>query len=134
MCIWPIINLKGLFFLIYAKLKMKHHKNAYRNNQKKIVNLTNYPSFLNRLQTSSLSCYFYYIFSFKCSIDNQRFHTFCKKFNPSLFLPFFIKMYTFLTYSVDTGRKLNLHKTFRTRPGCLLNVLCTFTLRPVCTR
>ena len=32
---------------------------------------------------------------------------------------------------VDTGRKLNVHKTFRRRPGLLLNVLCTFNLRPV---
>ena len=31
---------------------------------------------------------------------------------------------------VDTGRKLNVHKTFRRR---LLNVLCTFNLRPVST-
>ena len=34
---------------------------------------------------------------------------------------------------VDTGRKLNIHKTFRRRPGRLLNVLCTFNLRPVHT-
>ena len=34
---------------------------------------------------------------------------------------------------VDTGRKLNLHKTFRRRPGRLLNVLCTFHLHPVST-
>ena len=34
---------------------------------------------------------------------------------------------------VDTGRKLNVHKTFRRRPGGLLNVLCTFNLRPVST-
>ena len=27
---------------------------------------------------------------------------------------------------VDTGRKLNIHKTFIGRPGHLLNVLCTF--------
>ena len=33
----------------------------------------------------------------------------------------------------DTVRKLNVHKTFRTRPGRLLNVLCTFNLRPVST-
>ena len=26
----------------------------------------------------------------------------------------------------DTGRKLNVHKTFRRRPGRLLKVLCTF--------
>ena len=37
-------------------------------------------------------------------------------------------------YPVDTGRKLNVHKTFRRRPGRLLNVLCTFNLRPVSTR
>ena len=32
---------------------------------------------------------------------------------------------------VYTGRKLNVHKTFRRRPGHLLNFLCTFSLRPV---
>ena len=32
---------------------------------------------------------------------------------------------------LGTGRKLNVHKTFRRCPGCLLNVLCTFNLRPV---
>ena len=35
--------------------------------------------------------------------------------------------------SVDTGRKLNVHKTFRRRPGRLLNVLYTFNLRSVYT-
>ena len=35
---------------------------------------------------------------------------------------------------VDTGRKLNVRKTFRRRPGCLLNILCTFNVRPVSTR
>ena len=35
---------------------------------------------------------------------------------------------------VDTGRKSNVHKTFRRRPGRPLNVLCTFNLRPVSTR
>ena len=34
---------------------------------------------------------------------------------------------------VDTGRKLNVHKTFRICPGRPLNVLCTFNLRPVST-
>ena len=34
---------------------------------------------------------------------------------------------------VDTGRKLNVLKTFRRRPGPLLNALCTFNLRPVST-
>ena len=37
------------------------------------------------------------------------------------------------SHPVDTGRKLNVHKTFRRRPGRLLNVLCTFNLRPVST-
>ena len=36
-------------------------------------------------------------------------------------------------YPVDTGRKLNVHKTFRRRPGRLLNVLCTLNLRTVST-
>ena len=36
-------------------------------------------------------------------------------------------------YPVDTGRKLNVHKTFGGRPGRLLKVLCTFNLRPVST-
>ena len=31
-------------------------------------------------------------------------------------------------FPVDTRRKLNVHKTFRRRPGRLLNVLCTFVL------
>ena len=39
----------------------------------------------------------------------------------------------FVGISVDTGRKLKVHKTFRRRPGRLLNVLCTFNLRPVST-
>ena len=34
---------------------------------------------------------------------------------------------------VYTGRKLNVHNTFRRRSGRLLNVLCTFNLRPVST-
>ena len=34
---------------------------------------------------------------------------------------------------VDIGRKLNLYKTFRRRPRCLLKVLCIFNLRPVST-
>ena len=30
---------------------------------------------------------------------------------------------------LDTGRKLNVHKTFRRRPGRLLKILCKFNLR-----
>ena len=36
-------------------------------------------------------------------------------------------------YPVDTGRKLDVHKTFRRRPAGLLNVLCTLSLRVVST-
>ena len=32
------------------------------------------------------------------------------------------------TIPLDTGRKLNVHKTFRRRPGRLLNFLCTFRI------
>ena len=32
---------------------------------------------------------------------------------------------------VDTGRKLNVHKTFRGRPARLMDILCTLGLRPV---
>ena len=39
-----------------------------------------------------------------------------------------------LPFPVDAGRKLNVHKTFRRRPGHLRNVLCTFNLRSVPTR
>ena len=34
-------------------------------------------------------------------------------------------------FSLDAGRKLNIHKMFRRSSGHLLNVLCTFNLRPV---
>ena len=36
-------------------------------------------------------------------------------------------------FLVDKRRKLNVNKTFRCHAGCLLNVLCTFNLRPACT-
>ena len=34
---------------------------------------------------------------------------------------------------VDTAGKLNVQKTFRRRPGRLLKILCTFSLRLVST-
>ena len=37
------------------------------------------------------------------------------------------------SHPVDTGRKLNVHKTLRRRPGRQVNVLCTLNLRPVFT-
>ena len=44
-----------------------------------------------------------------------------------------LSVYYLELHSVDTGRKLNVHKTFRRGPGRHLNVLCTFNLRPVST-
>ena len=38
-----------------------------------------------------------------------------------------------VAYPVDTGRQLNVYKTFRRRPGRLLNALCTVNSRPVST-
>ena len=38
-----------------------------------------------------------------------------------------------ITNHIDTGRKLNVHKTFRRRTGHLPNALCTFILRLVST-
>ena len=40
---------------------------------------------------------------------------------------------TWIKIPVGTGCKLNVHKTFRRRPGRLLKVLCTFNLRHVST-
>ena len=34
-------------------------------------------------------------------------------------------------YPLKTGRKLNVHLTFRTRPGRLLNILYTFNVQGV---
>ena len=34
-----------------------------------------------------------------------------------------------ISIPVDTGHKLRIRKTFRRRPGRLLNILCTFSLR-----
>ena len=34
-------------------------------------------------------------------------------------------------FPAGPGRRLNVHKMFRKRPGRLRNVLCTFFLRPV---
>ena len=35
------------------------------------------------------------------------------------------------SFPVDTGRKFNVGKTLRRRPGDLLNVFCMFNLPPV---
>ena len=51
--------------------------------------------------------------------------------NQILLLSYYSATLLFFYNPVDTGRKLNVHKTFRRRPGCLLNVLCTFNWRPV---
>ena len=55
------------------------------------------------------------------------------KIVPATFFASFLRNKKKRFSPVDTGRKLNVHKTFRRRPGRLLNVLCTFNLRPVPT-
>ena len=42
---------------------------------------------------------------------------------------FFRKTYLEESSPLDTGRKLNVHKTFRRRPRDILNDLYTFNLR-----
>ena len=41
--------------------------------------------------------------------------------------------YVVCSIPIDTGRKLNVHKTFSGRSGRVLNNLYTFNLRPVST-
>ena len=41
------------------------------------------------------------------------------------------KTFQFWDNPLGAGRKLNVHETFRRRPGRLLKVLCTFNLHPV---
>ena len=59
------------------------------------------------------------------------------KHNPTIFIRGFVKDFLFppgyvkKTNYLDTGRKFNVHKTFRRRPRHLLNVLSTLNLRPV---
>ena len=76
----------------------------------------------------------------KILLDLKQFLTIFLKFRKSYFqkhLPINYSIRVHLAskqiYPVDTGRKLNVYKTFRRRPGRLLNILCTFNLRPVST-
>ena len=89
---------------------------------KNIVTIT---CFQQRTKESFLSCEngknYYYILSV---LFFKRFYLFQFYFQTNSFGEF---------YPADTGRKLNVHKTFRRRPGRLLNVLCMFNLRLVST-
>ena len=60
---------------------------------------------------------------------------FCNPGNLDFFLDVcrFTLLNLFVHSPVDTGRKLNVHKTFRRLPGRLLNVVCTFNLRLLST-
>ena len=70
----------------------------------------------------------------KCIRETSWKETFDKKLFFSLWIWIgLLKLLENAQNLVDTGRKLNVHKTFRRRPGRHLNVLCTFNLRPVCT-
>ena len=52
--------------------------------------------------------------------------------NFSLIIQKFVVFVLIMT-PADTGRKLNVHRTFRRRPRRFLKVLCRFNLRPVST-
>ena len=62
----------------------------------------------------------------------MRFWGFCFKDVLLVYIAYPLQFAT-IDFSVDTGRKLNVHKRFRRRPGRLLNVLYTFNVRPVST-
>ena len=66
------------------------------------------------------------------SFTSTHSRTFRHLFDRYLRLIFFL-LYRLWLLPVDTGRKLNVHKTFRRLPGRLLKALCTFNLRPVST-
>ena len=61
----------------------------------------------------------------------------CYLFQNYLLFSYFRSSYNcsigILIYPEDTERKFNVHKTFRIRPGRLLNALRTLNLRPVST-
>ena len=70
----------------------------------------------------------------QCALEHDR--NCHKYYTPVIYGYFFHRCHVIwhnCSYPIDTGRKLNLHKTFRRRPGRLLNVLYTFSLRPVST-
>ena len=52
---------------------------------------------------------------------------------PIVWLIFVSEKWSQSDHPTDTGRKLNVFKTFRRRSGHLLNVFSTFNLRPVST-
>ena len=66
---------------------------------------------------------------FNIRLSNHRLDIFDKHFIPTS--DHFAQGDT--NFPIDTGRKLNVNKTFRRRPRRLLNILCTFNLRPVST-
>ena len=68
-----------------------------------------------------------YLLFFKLRKENKKIR--CKKVEVYIaykYLHFYNR-----TVTLDTGRKLNVHKKFRRPPGCLQDVFCTFKLRLV---
>ena len=63
---------------------------------------------------------------FSCHEESSRFPTIYTELNVTQ-----VKVVSTPLIPVETGRKFNVYKTFRRRPGRLLNVLCTLNLRPV---
>ena len=66
---------------------------------------------------------------------DEEIHVIKEKFKQvdHLYVSLTVQLMSFKRIPVDTGRNLNVYKAFRRRLGHLLNVLCTFNLRPVST-
>ena len=80
-----------------------------------------------------ISCHYFLNHWFWTTFD---YHPHCAKHMKilvlieSTILSFYRKTRVSKNLLLDTGRKLNVHKTFRRRLRRLLSVLCTFSLRP----
>ena len=81
---------------------------------------------ISKFLDNLVSLYPYFVFLNSCTKSQIPIPSCLFLLSSSLFLALRL-----LNYPVNTRRKLNVHKTFRRRPGRLLNFFCTFNLRPV---
>ena len=111
-----------------------------------LANIGNYYRFFLERQHSTNQAAHYLIFSkIQCGDLIQTYCTLSllslKKIawfsNQVVYIVIFKNYYIFMISPThipgEAGRKLTVHKTFRRRPGRLLNVVCTFNSRPVST-
>ena len=76
----------------------------------------------------------FYVSMYSATVLSEQIGYWAEHFNDAHREKLCVIQFSTRIHPVDTGHTLNLHKTFRRRPGRLLNVLCTFNLRPVSTR